>query len=187
MGDLQETLFEFLRPPKQGSHWASLIQQHQEQEKLYEEAYDFFPYDKDPKLLGDPDLARARCFKKLTVIEAYLEDETMKDKNEAIKAQVWNAWMTARCTLMRAKVEEKYLFHTSLRLASCAGSAKYTKENWTEEHPWLKDFTNELNNFMNDVWKPCEETRMTLIASLIVSRSKKTLPLLKAANGSRAI
>ncbi|KAL8879090.1 MAG: hypothetical protein Q9198_003232 [Flavoplaca austrocitrina] len=90
MGDLQETLFEFLRPPTKGSHWASLIQQHQEQEKLYGEAYGFFPYDNDPKLLGDPNLARARCLKKLTGMEAYLEEESMKDKNEATKAQAWN-------------------------------------------------------------------------------------------------
>ncbi|KAL9628607.1 MAG: hypothetical protein Q9204_005784 [Flavoplaca sp. TL-2023a] len=165
MVDLQETLFEFVRPPTKSSQWALLIQEHQEQEKLYGDAYDFFPHDKDPKLLGDADLARARCLKKLTVIETYLEQESMKDKNEAIKAQAWNIWMTARCALLRAKVEGKYIKQTSESLGYCAGRAKYAKENWTEKHPGLK-------NFMNDVWKLCEEMRTSLVASLNASRSK---------------
>lgn len=143
-----------------------------------EQAYDSFPYDKDLKLLGDPDLARARCLKKLELIETYLEEESMKDKNEAIKARAWTIWMTARCTLMRAKVEEKHLFHTSLSLASCAGSAKHAEREWIKKHPELKDT-------MKDVWKLSEEMRKSLIASLNASNSETSLHSLDVAHGSR--
>lgn len=128
--------------------------------------------------MGDRKLARARCLEKLREIEAYLETESMKDKDEAVKAQAWNIWMTARCTLMRAKVEEKYSFHTSLSLASCAGRAKYAKESCTKKDPELKDT-------MNDVWKLCEEMRTSLIAGLNASKSKMSLQGPEAANGSR--
>ena len=111
------------------------------------------------------------------MIEGYLEKESMTDKNEPAKAQAWNIWMTARCTLMRAKVEEKYSFHTSLSLASCAGRAKYAKESWIKEYP-------ELEGTINDVSELCEEMREGLIASLNASNSKMSLQGLEAANGS---
>ena len=107
------------------------------------------------------------------MIETYLEQESMKDKNEAIKAQAWNIWMTARCALLRAKVVGRYIKQTSESLGYCAGRAKYAKENWTEEHQRLKGFTNELKNFMNDVWKLCEAMRTSFIVSLNASRSKR--------------
>ncbi|KAL8790346.1 MAG: hypothetical protein Q9213_000699 [Squamulea squamosa] len=154
MDDFKKKLEDFLQPTNLGAYSTKFPQQ---QEKLYEEAYNFrYP----PKHLTaaegyDHEKNEYECWNKL----AELSDNLDKDQSNGYKGpegRAWNIWLTAKCSLLTTTLEDrgKYMTATHLRmeLGYCTTRAQYAKT-------LFKKGGDPAWETMEDVLYLCDEMR----------------------------
>ncbi|KAL8929733.1 MAG: hypothetical protein Q9172_000290 [Xanthocarpia lactea] len=164
MDDFKSKLDVFLRPTEMQARWDSFVQR---QETLYAAVG---PGDAEGCQRNEDE---RECWNKLADVSNQLLDDRCDDKHTS-KTRAWNIWMTARCVLLTAELETKYItnFHLCQELGDCVSRAKDAKKSFNEDgDPEWKD--------MDDSWHLCNEKRRQIFEHCFERNVSKAYDLFK--------